>query len=233
MYLANQKQGSEEALLDGVYTIDVKGNDRQVYCDFKTRFGQSTPGWTMVSRISRYSRKHMYYKAWGVLTADGPNQENPWKLSDDDINAIKDFNTDLPGGTPLAFKFECSAVSSRREHDGQHFKGFQYFPRECVFNANRRVDNYLNRKCHSWAPTETSGYMVDGYADSNDCGLGGHANHGTIASYGWHYCHNSGRRGGINTQAERVNPSSNTGCGHNDRESRGPMKAGDGTLWIK
>ena len=89
------------------------------------------------------------------------------------------------------------------------------------------------RRCHDWGPTETTEYRVTGYSDASDCGLGGRANSGTIASYGWHYCNNVGRRPGLNSQSEYQNPSANTGCGHNDRESRGPLTSGDGTLWIK
>ena len=88
---------------------------------------------------------------------------------------------------------------------------YQYFTRKCNFDANRRVDNYDNRVCHDWAATETMTKYVTGYGDSNDCGLGGHAGGGTLASYGWHYCNRLS-----SLQAEKsyfINPSSNTGCG--------------------
>ena len=208
-----------------------------MWCDFWTRFNDDTPGWTLVAKISRYSRWHMKSGTAGTLTADGPNQYRPWKLSNADINAMKIANKGKPGAKTMAFKFYCTQ-NRWQDQRGQNYRGYQYFRRDCPFNANRYIHSgssggkSYRTYCHDTAFSEFDTVAMDGNADSNDCGLGGHAGFRTYASYGWHYCSSNGKR--VDSQTETMASSSSTGCGNNDGfNGESDYRSGNGHLWIR
>ena len=237
IYNQNVKSKTVQYLKDGIHTITVNKKSQKVYCDFHQRFDEGTPGWTMVAKISRYSRWHMKSTAAGTLTADGPNQYRPWKLSNADINAIKNANKGKVGAKTMAFKFHCTRNRRESESQGIAYNGYQYFHRDCPFNANRYIHSgssggkSYRTYCHDYALQESETRTYGGNADGNDCGLGGHAGGGTLASYGWHYCSGNGAR--VNSQGETTNPSASTGCGHNDSFRHGVQQSGDGALWVR
>lgn len=227
IYNKNVEAKSETHLRNGIYTIKVGNADRKVYCDMKGSFDNGSPGWTLVAVISRYSRKHMLSDAYGTLI--GPNQPKPWKLSNADINALVKSNKDQGGALSSAYKFYCTRVSASHSKTGSTFSGYQYFKRDCVFNANGPYAG-SNNHCNYWSHDESMEQYYGGYRDYNSCGLGGHHRGTSFAAYGWHYCN---RESNIKSQSERVNPSTSTGCGHNNGFGSGLMVAGDGHLWIR
>jgi hypothetical protein len=223
----NVKAKTDYLLRDGIYTIKIGNADRKVYCDMEGSFDNGSPGWTMVARISRFSRKHMVNAAYGTLV--GPNQPKPWKLSNAEINTLRTTNKNQAGALTSAFKFFCTAASSSHTKTGSTYSGYQYFHRDCVFNAN--VGNAGNNvKCSSWTHREYLVQYYSGYRDGNSCGLGGHHAGNSFAAYGWHYCN---RESTVRSQGESMSPSYSTGCGHNYAWRSGIQQSGDGLLWIR
>ena len=198
----------------------MAGGEVQVYCA-----QEGGTSWTLVSMIAKDEIAHMARGAVGTI-GDTATWErgNVRKLSNEDINALKTFSS-----LTNPFKFYCSESASQ---DGQT-RHTQYFAKACDFDGGQPLgtsagsDGYSSA-CYSSCPDENAVECASGYVDDNDCGLGGHANAGTFASYGWHYCRESGAPANVDYATADKSGMSNTrlGCGHNDATN------GYGYLWI-
>jgi hypothetical protein len=143
------------------------------------------------------------------------------KISDAVINSLR-TNTDPAGAFSNAFWFQCDGATSD-----------QYFSSACTFDASNPIiasgsSNPYTNPCHNWAPSAASASYNTGYADTNDCGVGGHASTNTVSSYGWHEaCRKSDAEIAAFPPSETRN--TNTGCGRNENNSPG----NNGRLWVR
>jgi len=198
----------------------VNGNARKVYCEFDNT---NKVAWTLVSRIASGETYHMCSNAYGSLTSS--TQSAAWKLSDADINTLK-------GKSSLnnPYKFYCSQTRTSG-------KNTQYFEKACKFDGSAPLEGSSgsttskDSPCHNYHDSYSDTTNNVGYADYNDCGLGGHASIGTHFSYGWHSCRGqtNGKPSGADYCTwDNPNGATSLGCGHNSAGS----VSGHGRLWI-
>jgi len=183
-----------------------------VYCEYT---GSIT--WTLVSRIASNSIRHMAIGTYGSLTSR--DQGSPWKLSDADINDLKETST-----LRNPYKFYCSQYARGR--------ATQYFTKACDFDASAALasaggQESFSSPCYSSCSSVSATSCSSGYADHNDCGLGQHAGTNSYASYGWHFCRGGATSSSFNfATGPEPSSSSSLGCGNNAASN------GHGHLWI-
>lgn len=253
----------------GVYLINFGGLTRAVYCDQTGDGG----GWLLAARIKYFSRKHLVEGDYLTSTYDPitkklslvksavggggagktpdagngclhPDGSRPCKLSDNFINRYAvGARPDSTSAKGNGLRFQCMVPSP--------YDGKQFFSPKCRFSGQNPIyrggtNNARSRdnwECHNFASSATSTNYKNGYIDSNDCGLGGHAGGSTTnAAYGWHACviNYFSRRDEVENEMEDLRYHCTSacneysfGCGHNDHGNRNGRRNQDGFLWIR